>query len=362
MQLAAAQQQGEGAAQAQKGTAFHGWQDSGRHLAALQCIANRATPPIPCDELHYAAAERRIEGMIARAMILHRYGDSLYSSLITTPSEARMTLEELFQNQHSLPSAPKVVEDLISSFDDAGVSVDDIAKKLSTDPVLSAKLLRLANSAYYHVSRSIGTVDDAVMMLGFVTVRTLVISAGLVSGFKTVPGLDLRQFWRYTLHTAVAAKWLAKESKENTDLAFTIAMMHGIGQLVLHAALPGPAQEIDKEQPVLGHGRLAAERAALGYDFAEVGAELALRWKFPAAFADTIRAFPDPLTGGPRLAAVIHLAAWRARIDEGKYSLDEIEDSYPYAVEKQLGLAPRTLTDSMPPPAEMAAGLDELVH
>jgi HD-like signal output (HDOD) protein len=120
-----------------------------------------------------------------------------------------MKLDALFQNPTALPTAPKVVEELISSFDKASVSTEEIAKKLSTDPVLSAKLLRLANSAYYHVSRSIGTVEDAVLMLGFVTVRTLVISSGLVSGFKTVPGLDLKQFWRYSLHTAVSAKWIA---------------------------------------------------------------------------------------------------------------------------------------------------------
>lgn len=274
-----------------------------------------------------------------------------------------MTLDELFQNQHSLPSAPKVVEDLIGSFDDAAVSVEEIARKLANDPVLSAKLLRLANSAYYHVSRSIGTVDDAVKMLGFVTVRTLVISAGLVSGFKTVPGMDLRQFWRYSLHTAVAAKWLAKQAGENTDIAFTIGMMHAIGQLVLHAAVPAQAQDIDAECPALGHGRLAAERAVLGFDFADVGAELALRWKFPEAFSATIRAFgaPEGATPMNRLAAVIHMAAWRARIDESKPAPEELEISYPYVIEQNLGLARRTVLDAMPPLAELAAGLDELV-
>src|SRR6202007_1312104 len=71
-----------------------------------------------------------------------RCGLSLYSSIIATPAtETDMTLDELFQNQHSLPSAPKVVEDLIGSFEDPNVSVDDVAKKLANDPVLSAKLL-----------------------------------------------------------------------------------------------------------------------------------------------------------------------------------------------------------------------------
>ncbi|MRX11468.1 HDOD domain-containing protein [Pseudoduganella sp. FT25W] len=274
-----------------------------------------------------------------------------------------MKLDALFQNPTALPTAPKVVEELISSFDKASVSTEEIAKKLSTDPVLSAKLLRLANSAYYHVSRSIGTVEDAVLMLGFVTVRTLVISSGLVSGFKTVPGLDLKQFWKYSLHTAVAAKWIAKKTKENTDLAFTIGMMHAIGQLVIHSAAPEQAMALDKVAGPMDARRLDAEQASLGYTFADVGAELAKRWKFPVAFSETILAFPEPHHNGElnRLAAVVALAAWRARVDLAGLNEEEIAACYPVDLAEELGLEDNALIDDMPPPDELSAGLEELV-
>jgi HD-like signal output (HDOD) protein len=274
-----------------------------------------------------------------------------------------MKLDALFQNPTALPTAPKVVEELISSFDKASVSTEEIAKKLSTDPVLSAKLLRLANSAYYHVSRSIGTVEDAVLMLGFVTVRTLVISSGLVSGFKTVPGLDLKQFWRYSLHTAVSAKWIAKKTKENTDLAFTIGMMHAIGQLVIHSAAPEQAMALDKVAGPMDARRLDAERASLGYTFADVGAELAKRWKFPVAFSETIEAFPEPHHNGElnRLAAVVSLAAWRARVAQAELTDEEIAACYPTDLAEELGLDDNALIDDMPPPDELSAGLEELV-
>jgi len=273
-----------------------------------------------------------------------------------------MKLDALFQNPTALPTAPKVVDELISSFDKASVSTEDIAKKLSADPVLSAKLLRLANSAYYHVSRSIGTVEDAVLMLGFVTVRTLVISSGLVSGFKTVPGLDLKQFWRYSLHTAVAAKWIAKKTKENTDLAFTIGMMHAIGQLVIHSAMPEQAMELDKIAGPLDSRRIDAEQASFGYCYADVGAELAARWKFPPLFSESISAFPDPLSREPfnKLAAIVSLAAWRARVFEHSLSADEIEACYPTELAAAVGLADGALIDDMPPPDELSAGLEEM--
>ncbi|MYM98485.1 HDOD domain-containing protein [Duganella vulcania] len=274
-----------------------------------------------------------------------------------------MKLDALFQNPTALPTAPKVVEELISSFDKASVSTEEIAKKLSTDPVLSAKLLRLANSAYYHVSRSIGTVEDAVLMLGFVTVRTLVISSGLVSGFKTVPGLDLKQFWRYSLHTAVSAKWIAKKTKENTDLAFTIGMMHAIGQLVIHSAMAEQAMALDKVAGPLDPRRLDAEKASFGFTFADVGAELAKRWKFPLTFSETILAFPEPHHNGElnRLAAVVSLAAWRARVEQAQLSDDEIEACYPADLAEELGLDDNALIDEMPSPDELSAGLEELV-
>lgn len=274
-----------------------------------------------------------------------------------------MTLETLLQNPNALPTAPKVVEELISSFENADVMVEEIARKLSLDPVLSAKLLRLANSAYYHVSRRIGNVEDAIRMLGFVTVRTLVISSGLVGGFKTVPGLDLKRFWRYSLHTAVAGKWIAKKVGVNTDLAFTIGMMHAIGQLVMHSGMSTEATELDKTVGTYDAGRLAAEREAFGFDFAQVGAELATRWKFPDVFADTIRSFPEPgTTPSSRMAGVVHLAIWRARVDELKLNAEQAAQSLPLAIAESLGLAPDELLDDMPSLGDLSAGLEELIH
>lgn len=267
-----------------------------------------------------------------------------------------MTLDQLLHNPKALPTAPRVLEELISSFDDPAVEVGRIARTLSTDPVLSAKLLRLANSAYYHLSRSIGTVDDAVRMLGFVTVRTLVISSGLVNGFQSAPGLDLKHFWRYSLHTAVSARWIAQKTGENADLAFTIGLMHAIGHVIIHAGLPEQAAQLDAGGSPYEPGRIAREDAALGFNFSDAGAGLARAWKFPDVFTSTIAAFPEPLRNPSpnRLACVIHLAAWRAR-------LADAAGAPPAAVADALGLDPGIILDEMPSPAELGAGLEELI-
>lgn len=272
-----------------------------------------------------------------------------------------MSIEALFQHPTPLPAAPKVVQELISSFNDENVSADDIAKKLAADPVLSAKLLRLANSAYYRVSRSVSTVNNAVLMLGFVTVRTLVISSGLVNAFKSAPGLDLKKFWRYSLNTAVAAKWLAQHAEENSELAFTVGMTHGIGQLILHASMPEKTAVLDKATGILADGRMDAERKSLGYDYAEISAELAARWKFPVDFVEALRAFPKPLEQEPlnRVAAILHLASYHARVEATKPA--DPRAAYPNAVAAALGMDAFVTFDKMPPLAELSEGLEELI-
>ncbi|MDE2593318.1 MAG: HDOD domain-containing protein [Burkholderiales bacterium] len=274
-----------------------------------------------------------------------------------------MQLEALFKQPQALPAVPKIVHELIDSFNDGDISIDEIAKKIAADPVLSARLLRLANSAYYHVSRSVGTVNDAMTMLGFVTVRTLVISSGLTGGYKSMPGLDLGQFWRYGLHTAAVAGWLAKKTGTNADQAFTVGLMHAIGQLVMHAGMPEQMLQLDKQAGPLDPRRLDMEKNSFGYNFADVGAELARQWRFPHAFVDAIKYFPEPLSAEKfdAAAGVIHLAAWRARGEHNKLNADELAGTIPAEVCKKLGLNPETLLKELPPLSELCEGLDSLL-
>jgi putative nucleotidyltransferase with HDIG domain len=273
-----------------------------------------------------------------------------------------MQLEALFKQPQALPAVPKIVHELIDSFNSDDVSIDEIAKKLAADPVLSARLLRLANSAYYHVSRSVGTVNEALSMLGFVTVRTLVISSGLTGGYKSMPGMDLSQFWRYSLHTAAVAGWLAKRAQVNGDLAFTVGLMHAIGQLVMHAGMPEQMLHLDKLASPMDPRRIDMETTSFGYSFANVGAELARQWRFPQTFVDAISKFPQPLTEPvDRVACALHLAVWRARAEHNQLNADEMAATLPADVCKQLGLKPEDILQELPPLAELCAGMEEML-
>ena len=285
----------------------------------------------------------------------------LIATLLKRPTH--MQLEELFQQPQALPAVPKIVQELIDSFNDEDVSIESIARKLAADPVLSARLLRLANSAYYHVSRTIGTVPESIAMLGFVTVRTLVISSGLTGGYKSMPGLDLSQFWRYSMHTAAISGWLAQQARVNRDQAFTVGLMHAIGELVMHAGMPAAMQQLDQQSSPFDDGRLALEESTFGYHFATVGSELARQWRFPLSFVNAICHFPAPLTQAKfdPVAGVLHLAAWRARAELHKLDAQAMAAQVPAEVCASLGFSTDVLLHEMPPIAELCDGLEALI-
>jgi len=285
-----------------------------------------------------------------------------------------MELKSLIDQPNKLPTIPKVAQKLIESFSSEDVSEREIANQLTADPALSAKLLRLANSAYFHVSRTVGTVDDALRMLGFVMVRNLVLGNGMVSAFRNTPGIDLQQFWRYNLYTACASRWLANAGGVNGDMVFTLGMMHGIGQLQMHVAAPEAMAPLDKQMNVLDAGRAELEKSALGFHYGDVSAALAKIWNFPQPLIVALQDVPQPFAQAEfsEPAAWVHMGAWRARAEVLEMSDEEIFSSYPTKVGKRLGIdlgwvpamtanSPGLSTEAMPPLKELTEGLDAML-
>ena len=284
-----------------------------------------------------------------------------------------MDLKSLIDIPSKLPTIPKLGQRLLASFGSEQVSVAEISNQLAADPALSAKLLKLANSAYFQVSHTIGTVDAALQMLGLVMVRNLVLGSTVAAAYKATPGLDLPQFWRYNLETACAARWLAERTGFNADRVFTLALLHAIGQLQLHAIVPQTMAPLDQQMSVLHPGRPQLEVRTLGFHYGDVSAELALAWNLPLPLVDALRHIVDPLAAPEFLeaAALVHLGAWRARAEVLGWSDAEQVANYPFDVGERLylqanwtpALAAQSHSEEqllMPPLAELTQGLDAL--
>lgn len=273
-----------------------------------------------------------------------------------------MNLQNLIDNAQKLPNIPKVIQELIESFSDEEVSNNEIAKKISADQVLTIKVLRAANSAHYGGNRKIGSVSDAVFLLGFNAVRTLVLASGLTGAFKAPEGFNINQFWHDSFAVAATCKWVARFSRDDAETAFTCGMIHNIGELLIHILMPVECVDIEKNREK-GMSSSAIEKQYLGFDFADAGAELASRWKFPDAFVQGIRYQLDPLAAAefPRLAAIMNIAFYINKMNEQGADSDLILANFPTALATQLGINVDKLIDKIEDTKELSTAIDELL-
>lgn len=228
-------------------------------------------------------------------------------------------MQALLANSQHIPTIPKVVQELIATFEQADVNVDEIADRIVLDQTLSAKVLRIANTPAYGGSRRIASVRDAVLVLGFNAVRTLVLACGFTNAFKAPPGFDLRRFWSQTFRTAATCKWLARFAKADPEVAFTAGLLHDIGRLLIHLTHPDQALSIEAKV-ALGANRVELENTLLGFNYCDVGAALAQQWKFPESIVVALKYQEAPEMTSPAspLAELIHTAQFiLRRLDAG---------------------------------------------
>ncbi len=200
-----------------------------------------------------------------------------------------MDLSHLISNAQNMPNIPKIVQELIESFSNENVNSEQLAEKVSKDQAMTAKVLRMANSAKYGGHRQVGSVNDAIVLLGFNALRTLVLASGLTGAFKTPEGFDIEEFWKKSFSIASLSKWLAKHTQDiDGEVAFTCGMLHDVGGLLTHILVNEEAQEIDRVV-AKGADRIEMESSRLGFTYPEAGAELANRWRFPEEIVDGIR-------------------------------------------------------------------------
>lgn len=251
-----------------------------------------------------------------------------------------MQLEALLNYPRALPTMPRSVSDLLGEMNKEDPSPKRVGELIGRDPALTTRVLRLSNSAFFRVSRKIGSADEAVALLGMTHVRSLVMAAALGASFKNVPGVDLKQFWRYSLRVAEISRSLAGLLRQHEGNAFTAGLIHAIGDLVMHIAMPDEVGPIDMRVPPLDLQRAAAEKAAFGYTYADVGAGMIEKWQFPTTMVSALANQIEPFEGAAYdpLGGVLHLASWRARAEEIQLDNNGLVATFPDMVGLTLGL------------------------
>lgn len=249
-------------------------------------------------------------------------------------------MDNFFEQTHNMPMLPKVVQEVMQLLATDDVDIKPLADKINHDQVLTARVLRMSNSAYFGFSRKIGTIEEAVSLIGLAKLETLVVASGVTSAFTAVPGLDLKRFWQHSLVTASIARELAKEFGFDQDVAYISGLMHTIGQLPIHMVFPKAGADIEaicKGRSVLE--RHEVEHDMLGINHNIVGEKLAKHWNFPEEISHVIRFYTDPLNKDAcELASVVYVAAHIAFDIESNQQAQYIAETLSMDVATKLGL------------------------
>lgn len=187
----------------------------------------------------------------------------------------------------------------------------DLANLISSDQALTAKLLRLSNSAYYGYGRRISNVREAVILLGMRTVRSVAISTAIIDAFK-IPELDgfsQDLFWAHSVTVGLVGESIARETKvARPEDAFTAGVLHDVGKLAMMLCEPRLFQATVRLVETSGISWEAAELRVFGVQHHMVGARLAQRWKFPEGLVDAIRSH-HPATAPSRITNMNDIVA-----------------------------------------------------
>ncbi|MDD2586278.1 MAG: HDOD domain-containing protein [Syntrophomonadaceae bacterium] len=226
----------------------------------------------------------------------------------------KVTMESIVEAVNDLPSLPHIVTRVIELSEDPDSTATDINNVLSQDQGMTAKVLRLANSAFYGFPRRIGTVTDATILLGFKTIRSIVMAASVsdilsqeMQGYVLTNG----ELWKHSQASALAARLIGKKVKyRNLDLAYTGALLHDIGKVILNNSMIEAYHEVIERVNQGDIPFIEAENLILGFNHAMVGAKVAEKWNLPTELVETIELHHDPIKSviNRELTSIVHLA------------------------------------------------------
>lgn len=237
----------------------------------------------------------------------------------SSPSPSQRIARSIITDMSALVSPPDVCLKVGELLNDDGASAQDFADLIMRDPNLSARILKLVNSAFYGLQSKVDTISRAFSILGTKELARLVYTVSAVQTFSKIPAevTNVNTFWRHSVYTAMTAEALAKAIHVlHPERLFVAGVMHDLGTLLINARFPEVATQIIPTTE--GDERLLYldEQEWLGFDHASLGAMMVENWHLPAATCDAIRWHhaPERAVIAPLEAAVLHIAEMLANV------------------------------------------------
>jgi len=223
------------------------------------------------------------------------------------------TPENLVKGVVKLISLPEIYIRVTQLLEDENHNARQLGDIISHDPALTARILRIVNSAYYSLAVKIEVVSRAVSVIGEDDLRNLVLATSAVDTFSRIPNqlIDIDLFWRHSVHTGIVARLLSRHCNIlHGERLFVAGMLHDIGKLILYYKEPELSQKV-LIQAADSDGRLFnAENEIIGFNHSDVGAALIEAWQLSDTLKEVVAHHHTPLkaTNYPIETSIVHIA------------------------------------------------------
>jgi putative nucleotidyltransferase with HDIG domain len=256
------------------------------------------------------------------------------------------------ENITSIPTLPSVIEQLTRLLQNPKTSAEEVGRAITTDQALASKVLKLVNSAFYGFPGRISTITHAIVILGFSTVKNVVLTASIFDAFKNkgegMAGFNLENFWHHSIACGAASLSIAKQvGSGEKEECFIAGLIHDLGKLIMCQYLPDEFNQV--LQHCTTHNQLLYESERELFDSAhdQVGGFLAERWNLPQNLQNAVKYHhnPSPLRDHYLTTAIVHCADVFIRaLDYGNGGDSKIP-AISEQVWRSLGLASMDLDD-----------------
>lgn len=223
-------------------------------------------------------------------------------------------LQQLVQTIRDLPALPEVVVRVMRMAEDPRSDAQAIARVIATDQAMAARVLKLANSAFYGLPRRVGTLSEAVVILGFRTIKNLAIAASTFELLnREIAGYWLQrgELWRHSLACAIGAQLIARRARlPVSEEAFVAGLLHDIGKVAIDLFVRAQFDQIMERALQDRIPFVEAEQAVLGFNHAMAGGLIAEKWNLPPLLVSVIKYHHQPSSAPDRdpMISVVHLA------------------------------------------------------
>ncbi len=229
--------------------------------------------------------------------------------------EVRDKIVQIIGDLDSLPTLPHVASQVMELSMSSRVSVKEIAKILETDPALTSKVLKVANSAFYGLKQQVNSLELALVILGMGEISYLVMSVSVFSAFPDIPGkktFNREQFWIHSAGCGHFARIIARRLGESSlsGEVFVGGLLHDIGKIVLDEKAHEVFTDIFTRAQEEDRAIWEVEREVLGFTHEEVGLVLAQKWNLPVSLQEAISCHhtPEEAEKAPFTVAVVRMA------------------------------------------------------